>query len=74
MSTIKNNGDTLAYPCDGPYAGEARQNDDAGLTKREYFAGLAMAALLTIKSVDVAARLSVVAADALLLELEKPKQ
>lgn len=28
----------LAFPCDGEYAGDARNDNDAGLTKREYMA------------------------------------
>lgn len=47
----------------------------AGLTKREYFAGLAMQSLLNNVhlSLDVVAELSVQTSDALLKELDKPK-
>lgn len=30
-----NNGDKLAYPCDGEFAGDARTDKDAGYTKFE---------------------------------------
>ena len=45
-----------------------------GLTKREYFAGLAMQGLLKTKSVVVAAKMAVSSADALLEELEKTQR
>lgn len=35
---MKTEPNQLAYPCDGEYAGEARSNNDAGLTKREHMA------------------------------------
>lgn len=47
----------------------------SGLTKREYFAGLAMQGLFAKHDVDInnAARYAVLMADALLAELERAK-
>ena len=50
------------------------QGNFNGLTKREYFAGLAMQGLLKTKSVVVAAKMAVSSADALLEELEKTQR
>jgi len=72
-------GNQLAYPCDGNYAGEARSNNDAGLTKREYFAAMAMEGYLASYAglkenpvSEIVAGLSVKCADALIAELNKP--
>jgi hypothetical protein len=74
------NGEKLAFPCDGNYAGEARSNNDAGLTKREYFAAMAMQGLLAHetdqskhdpRSAQLFAAQAVMMSDALLIELEK---
>ena len=53
--------------------------DNAGLTKREHFAGLAMQGLITLKGADcmdkdITARQCVRMADALLAELDKVQQ
>lgn len=71
-------------PCNTSRSGYAH-NDYNGLTKREHFASLAMQGLLTIYdssetspiypnegNVKYMAKLAIVAADALLEELEKP--
>jgi hypothetical protein len=51
------------------------QGDDGiGLTKREYFAGLALQAYSGHYDIKKCARLSVETADALLAELEKTKE
>lgn len=48
---------------------------DGGLTKREYFAGLAMQALITNVnlSLDAVAKLSIEMSDKILAELDKQK-
>jgi predicted proteasome-type protease len=49
--------------------------DNKGLTKREYFAGLAMQGTMTSSySVNMIVEIAVKMADALLAELEKTKQ
>ena len=53
--------------------GDHTTNWQQGLTKREYFAGLAMQSLLTNVPLDVVAKLSVQTSDDLLKELDKPK-
>lgn len=40
------NSEKTAFPCDGQFAGECRNNGDSGLTKREYFAAKALQGLL----------------------------
>lgn len=48
------NGTKPAYPVDGTYASEAISYDKIGLTKREYFAGLAMQAILSNRELHLA--------------------
>lgn len=74
------NGEQRAFPAD------AHTHTDGGLTKREYFAGLAMQGMLAnlngammkggTKTLhpDHIAEMSVIHADAVLRELEKTKQ
>lgn len=38
----KDNGQKNAFPCDGQYAGEARANNDSGLTKRELISAMVL--------------------------------
>lgn len=50
--------------------------DNKGLTKREYFAGLAMQSLIVSNPkwhTDAVARFAIKISDALLAELDKPK-
>ena len=64
-----NNGNELAFPLVG------REDYNAGLTKREWFAGLAMQGMLSdpkqAGSSDEIAHYAVYAADALIKELEE---
>jgi hypothetical protein len=76
-----NNGDVFrkyhrspAFPVDGHYAFDALTKDTAGLTKREYFAAMAMQALITghpghVHSQDQGASLAISWADALIKRL-----
>ncbi len=60
------NGEQRAFPAD------ARTHTDGGLTKREYFAGLAMQGMARIEgNVEDIAHDAVKIADALLAELRK---
>jgi hypothetical protein len=67
------NGEKRAFPAD------AHTHTDGGLTKREYFAGLAMQTIASKKNHEIdhdfirTARISIKLADALLEELEKKK-
>jgi hypothetical protein len=59
----------------GAFATSADGCHQLGLTKREYFAGLAMQGTMTSSySVNMIAEIAVKMADALLAELEKIKQ
>ena len=72
-----NNGDKAINATVNGYLNQHSEyvdNEDKGLTKREYFAGLAMAALLSTDSVDTHSAFAgsaVKMADALLKELDK---
>jgi hypothetical protein len=57
----------------GAFACASESVHQAGLTKREYFAGLAMQGLCTTYSEDLLVKRAVIVADALLAELEKTK-
>jgi hypothetical protein len=48
------------------------QNDEFGLTKREYFAAMAMQGLLSNPNTSFETRDAVIIADALIAELNKP--
>ena len=63
------NGKQSAFACANEY------HLQQGLTKREYFAAMAMQGTMTSScSVDIIAEIAVKMADALLVELEKTKQ
>jgi hypothetical protein len=70
------NGEQGAFAC----VDSQKQYLQEGLTKREYFAGLALQGICVQKYVqrdddrECIAKLSVKIADALLAELEKPKE
>lgn len=78
-----NNGEQGAFACsDGGTENFTTWQGQAGLTKREYFAGLAMQGLLSIfdegkgivpnlENTEYMARMAVLSSDALLKELEK---
>jgi hypothetical protein len=65
-NTLKINGDDLAYPVDCNYS--------KSISKREYFAAMAMQGLVTDKSItyDTVAEFSIKMADRLISELNKP--
>jgi hypothetical protein len=63
------NGKQGAFAC----VDSQKQYLQEGLTKREYFAGLAMQGLCTTYSEDLLVKRAVIVADALLAELEKTK-
>lgn len=48
---MKTNENDLAYPCDGQYAFEARNSNDAGLTKLELFSAMAMQWFVSNKNI-----------------------
>jgi hypothetical protein len=68
------NGNKTAFPSD------IHRYTDGGLTKREYFAGLAMQAMVSKENYDIdydfirTARKSIKLADALLKELDKKEE
>ena len=83
IANIMKNADKPINPFTAHFDGQEiaieHQNNNSrmqlgGLTKREYFAGLAMQGLLKTKSVVVAAKMAVSSADALLEELEKTQR
>jgi len=54
--------------------GCSKKVSDSGITKREYFAAMALQGLLTIYPPSEAATLSVLTADILIEELKKEKK
>jgi hypothetical protein len=67
--TLKEQGNLNAFPMLNP---DPSQNDEFGLTKREYFAAMAMQGLLSNPNTSFETRDAVIIADALIAELNKP--
>jgi hypothetical protein len=65
---LKEQGNLNAFPMRNP---DPSQNDEWGLTKREYFAAMAMQGLISNPNTSFETRDAVIIADALIAELNK---